>query len=90
MSHSLEETQKWEVAVAARAKFKDMPENFLVYRFAWLGDMDDKQSCIMEVTGSVFRRAKSGPRKGQLCMMVPKTERKVYLTPTELDALKDD
>jgi hypothetical protein len=79
------ETQKWEVAVAARAKMKDLPENFMIYKFNWLGDITDKANCIMEVTGAEYRRAKSGPRKGELCIQVKNTERKAFLTPDELD-----
>jgi len=85
----LEDTQKWDVAVAARAKAKNLPEHFLFYKFGWLGDLDDRESCIMEVTGAVFREAKAGPRKGQRCIMVKGTDRSVYLSPAEIKALDE-
>lgn len=84
---ALENTQTWDVAVYARAKMKNLPENFMIYKFNWLGDLNDRENNVMEVTGAVFREAKSGPRKGKLCMMVKGTERKVFLTPDDVKAI---
>lgn len=86
----LNNAQSWPLAIAAKAKIKNLPENFLIYKFEWLGDVEDRESCVMEVIGAVFREAKSGPRKGELAIMVKGTEKIVYLTPDEIDALPDD
>lgn len=86
---ALENTQTWDVAVAARAKMNNLPENFMIYKFNWLGDFEDRANNVMEVTGAVFREAKSGPRKGQRCIMVKGTDRKVYLTPTDIAAIDE-
>lgn len=83
----LENTQSWDVAIAARAKMKNLPENFLIYKFSWLGDTSDRDNCVMEVTGAVFREAKSGPRKGQRCIMVKGTDKQAFLTPDDIDEL---
>lgn len=86
----LNSTQSWPLAIAAKAKMKNLPENFLIYKFEWLGDITDRESCVMEVIGAVFREAKSGPRKGELCIMVKGTEKVAFLTPDEIDALPED
>ena len=85
----LEDTQDWDVAVAAKAKMKGLPENFMIYKFNWLGDLGDRENCVMEVTGAVFREAKSGPRKGKRCMIVKGTDRTVFLTPTDIEAIDE-
>lgn len=88
MSH-LQDLQSFDFVALARSKMKDLPENFLIYKFNWLGDMDDRENNIMEVTGAVFREAKSGARKGQVCMMVKGTDRKVYLSPTDIKSIDE-
>jgi len=87
---TLTNMQSFDLVLAAKAKIKNLPENFLVYKFSWLGDINDDATCIMEVTGAEFRAAKSGPRKGEICMVIKNTERKTFLTPSEIDALKTE
>ena len=86
MSH-LEKYQNDHITVAARAKWKNLDPNFFVYLYSWKGEFADRGNCIMEITGAVFREAKSGPRKGQKCIKVPNTERSTFLTSTEVDDL---
>jgi hypothetical protein len=81
---SLMNAQAYGPALAARKKLKNLPDNFLLYNFAWIGDIGDDDNCMMQVTGAEFREAKTGPRKGQLCMEVKGTERKAFLTPKEV------
>ncbi|WP_407304110.1 hypothetical protein [Acinetobacter sp.] len=77
------------MAILARSKMRDLPEDFMIYAFEWLGDIiNDRASCVLKMTGAVFREAKRGPRKGQKCMMVKGTERMVFLTPDEVNTLK--
>lgn len=86
MSH-LEKYQNDYITVAARAKWKNLHPDFFVYLYSWKGEHDDRENCIMEITGAVFREAKSGPRKGQKCIKVPGSERTTFLTSAEVDDL---
>lgn len=70
---------------AARKKLGPVDPNFRVYCAGWLGD-DPELWDVMEVTGAVFRAAKTGPRRGQLVIMVPGTKRIVYVTSAEMRA----
>lgn len=72
------------LAKFALIKMGAVPEGFLIYRFSWLGEDD---LAVMEVTGAVFREAKSGPRKGQQCIKVKGTEKSCYLTTDEVRKL---
>lgn len=69
-------------SIAAAKKMKAMPENFAFYKFAWMGDY--LETDIMEVTGCVFREAKSGKHKGQRSVIVKGTRRTVYITSAEM------
>lgn len=73
---------------AALAKIKPTDPNFRLYSAGWLGDFETTDT--MEVTGAVFRAAKSGPRKGQLCIEVPGTRRTAYVTVAEMNAFRND
>jgi len=59
-----------------------IPENFRLYEAGWLGDSRQ----VMRVTGAQFRKAKSGPFKGRLSVMVPKTKQAAYVTAEEIEA----
>lgn len=81
---SLLNAQAYGPALAARKKLKNLPDDFLLYNFSWIGDIGDDDNCVMQVTGAQFREAKTGPRKGQLCIEVKGTERKAFLSTTEV------
>lgn len=66
----------------ALAKIKPTDPNFRLYKAGWLGKGFERY--VMDVTGAVFRVAKSGPRKGELCIRVPCTERTAYVTAEEM------
>lgn len=72
-------------AKVALAKIKPTHPNFRLYSAGWVGDFATTDT--MEVTGAVFREAKSGPRKGQFCIMVPGTKRTAYVTESEMKAV---
>ena len=57
--------------------------NFKLYFAGWLGNGNERQ--VMRVNGAIFREAKSGPNKGQLCIKVPGTERSTLVTAREMD-----
>lgn len=63
---------------AALKKMGSLPENFRLYRAAWL-----ENRSVMEVVGAEFRRAKSGKNKGKLCIYVKGTNRRVVLSREE-------
>lgn len=71
---------------AALAKLKPTDPNFRLFFAGWLGDYDTTDT--MEVKGAIFRAAKSGPRKGQLVIQVPGTERTAYVTEAEMRAAR--
>lgn len=87
MSH-LAQMQDDGVTKAALAKLAPVADNFMVYLYSWEGDINDRRNCVMKLTGAVFREAKRGPRKGELCVMVKGTERSTYLSPDEIDATR--
>lgn len=68
----------------ALKKIKPADPNFRLYCAGWLGDIATTDT--MEVIGAVFREAKRGPRKGELCIVVPRTKRVAYVTVAEMDA----
>lgn len=88
MSHLID-MQDDPITKAALGKLAPVAENFLIYLFSWEGDLNDRKNCVMKVTGSVFREAKTGPRKGQICIQVPKTQRSAFLTRDEVRACLD-
>lgn len=71
----------------ALEKLAPLPPNFMLYVAGWLGDGTRRE--VMEVSGAVFREAKSGARKGKLCIMVPGTKRTTYVTAAEMDAAEN-
>jgi len=75
---------KHAYGVVALSKIKPTHPDFRLYSVGWLGDFETTDT--MEVKGAVFREAKSGPRKGQKCIMVPGTKRTAYVTVAEMDA----
>jgi len=78
---------KQPYGVVALEKIKPNDPNFRLYSAGWLGDFHTTDT--MEVTGAVFRAAKSGPRKRQLCIEVPGTRRTAYVTVAEMNAVKE-
>ena len=68
--------------VAALAKMAPVPENFRLYSAGWV---DDKPE-VMRVVGAEFRAAQSGPRKGQLVIIVHGTTRTALVTRAEIEA----
>lgn len=69
----------------ALSKLAPVPENFRLYEAGWLGE-NPKDWDVMEVLGAEFRTAKSGPNKGELCIMIPGTKRTAYVTKAEMAA----
>ena len=67
---------------AALKKLAPVPENFQLYFAGIAGDI--KTSDTMEVRGCVFRKAAAGPRKGELCIMVPGTVQTVFVSNADM------
>jgi len=70
----------------ALEKLQPTGENFMLYEAGWLGKGVERD--VMEVKGATFRAAKSGPRKGQICVIVPGSQRTAYVTSQEIRAAK--
>lgn len=60
----------------ALAKLAPVPPNFQCYLYERLGE---GKNSVLKVTGAEFREAKSGPRKGQLVILIKGTERSCFL-----------
>lgn len=73
--------------ILALQKIGPVPDNFRLYEAGWIGS-NPSYSRIMKVTGCEFREAKSGPRKGELCMPVKGTTKVAYITNEELAIFK--
>jgi len=87
----LSDFQSDPISISAKAKMGTLnDENFCIYKFEWRGDIKDRANCVLEVTGAQFREAKSGPRKGQKCIMIKNTDKVCFLTPDEIDNLYKD
>lgn len=86
MSH-LKDFQNEDYVRAAVKRLGTVPDNFMIYRAGWVGDLDS-DARIMRLDGCVFREAKRGARAGQLCIAVPGTRRTVHLTVEEIQAAK--
>ncbi|WP_240493570.1 hypothetical protein [Pandoraea sp. ISTKB] len=71
----------------ALEKLAPVEQNFRLFSAGWLGDGKSRE--VMQISGAVFREAKSGPRKGTLCMQVPGTTRTTFVTAAEMDAVAD-
>lgn len=72
----------------ALEKLAPVGPNFRLYCAGWLGD--GTQRDVMDVTGAEFREAKRGPRKGQLCILIPGTKRTAYVTASEMTAAEGE
>lgn len=59
-----------------------LPDNFRLFEAGWLGNIGQ----VMRVTGAQFRVAKTGPHKGKLAVMIPKTKQTAYVTAEEIKA----
>lgn len=70
---------------AALEKLGKVPENFRLYAAGWLGKTPEEWK-NMKLVGAEFREATKGPNAGQLCKMIPGTQRTVYLTREEVAA----
>jgi len=57
----------------ALARLADTRENFMLYCAEVIGEGQIK------CTGGVFRAAKSGKRKGEICILVPDTSRSIVV-----------
>lgn len=71
-----------KAALKKMRRHGDLPENFRLYEAGYVED-DPKDFNVMKVRGAVFRRAKTGPNKGNLSIKVPGTERSACVTPEE-------
>ena len=69
----------------ALEKLAPVHENFRLYSAGWMGD--GTQFDMMAVKGAEFRKAKSGPNKGKLSIMVKGTSRIAYVTKEEMGSL---
>jgi len=70
---------------AALRKLGDVPESFRLFYARWLGN-DLRNADTMEIRGAEFRRAKSGKNKGKMTVMVPGTERTVFINKSDIAA----
>lgn len=79
-NHFFENTDIGKVALN---KFGVVKENFRIYE---VGHMIEHGavSQLIKVTGAEFRKAKSGPNKGKLCIEIPKTKITTYILPEEI------
>lgn len=68
----------------ALQKIASPEPNFRLYYAGWMGKVNDRN--VMKVTGAVFREPTRGPKKGQLSILVPKTQRTAYVTSEEMTA----
>ncbi len=69
---------------AALKKLGEVPENFRLFYAGWLGP-DPTIAGTMKLRGAVFRRAKTGINKGKMTIMVPGTQRTVYINKVDID-----
>jgi hypothetical protein len=72
------------IGQAALKEWGAVPENFRIYLAVWLGDHPNYSH--MKVVGAEFRPAKTGPNKGSLSIKIPRTERTVYLSKSQIQA----
>lgn len=68
---------------AAMKKLAPVAEGFDIYKAGWLGDKPSEWD-TMEVSGAVFREAKSGKNKGQRTVLVTGTKRTTYISKAEM------
>ena len=72
----------------ALQRMAPISENFRLYEAGWLGKKPEDWN-VMKVTGAVFRKAKTGPHKGKLSIMIKDTQRNVHLTREEMQAFDE-
>ncbi|WP_257977814.1 hypothetical protein [Burkholderia gladioli] len=73
----------------ALKKIKPANPNFRLYSAGWLETGGPPETWdVMAITGAEFRVAKTGPRKGQLSVIVPNTKRTVHVTRDEMRAFE--
>lgn len=70
------------IDLAAIKKLSPVAENFRIFYYAVLGD---PPNTVLHVKGCVLRPATRGPRKGELCVPVPGTERECFLSREDTD-----
>lgn len=73
------------ITLAAAKKLGGVPDGFSFFRLEWLGAKPEDWK-VMKCSGAVFREAKSGPRKGQQCILVKGTEHTAFVTSAEINA----
>lgn len=70
-----------KVAIEKISKLQGgLPENFRLYEAGWIGEVGK----VMRISGAEFRVAKTGPNKGRLSIMIPKTTQTAYVTAEEM------
>lgn len=65
----------------SKLKKNGIPDNFRLFEAGWVGN-----TSVMRVTGAEFRVARTGPNKGKLAVMIPKTKQTVYVTAEEISS----
>lgn len=71
----------------ALEKIGNVDPNFRLYEVGWLETGSHPETWdTMECKGALFRVSTRGPRKGQLCIMVPGSKRTAYVTKDEMKA----
>lgn len=60
--------------------------NFRLFLAGWMGKPNDHK--VMKIMGAIFREPSRGPNKGQLSIMVPKTQKTAYVTSEEMAAFE--
>lgn len=70
----------------ALQKIASPEPNFRLFLAGWMGGANERN--VMKVTGAVFREPTRGPNKGQLSIMVPKTQKTAYVTSEEMTAFE--
>lgn len=83
----MNEMNKTSYGKAALEKIGEVPENFFIYSAGWL-ENNPKDFDTMEVTGAVFREAKSGKNKGKVCILVKGTEKTVFIQAKDMERFK--
>lgn len=68
----------------AMKQFGEVPEGFRIYQVSLQGEHPNYHG--IQVVGAEFRQAKSGMRKGQLCMHVKGTDRSTYVSNAAMKA----
>lgn len=86
MDMEIDEFATHSFGKAALKKLAPVSENFRLYTAGWLGNKPEEMT-VMQVTGAEFRRAKSGPNKGKLSILVRGTKRSAFVTRDEIRAV---